>query len=1047
MPEMGIYNEIDRELTQQQLEERILEFWDTERIFLRVLEKGKNSPKFVFYEGPPTANGLPGVHHVLARTLKDIVCRYQTMKGFLVERKAGWDTHGLPVEIDVEKELNISTKGEIEKYGIDKFNKKCKESVFRYVNEWEDLTRRIGYWLDMSEPYVTCEPDYIESVWWLLAQFFREGFIYKGHKVLPYCPRCGTGLSDHEVAQGYRDVEDPSITVRMKMKGKENEYFLVWTTTPWTLLSNVALALHPDVNYIKVKHNGEFLWLAEPRLEAVFGEDKPEVIEKVTGSELAGIEYEPLFRFIEPDKKAWFTITADYVTTEDGTGIVHIAPAFGREDYDVGVKYDLPLLQLVEADGSISAQAGPYAGKFFKDADPEILKELESRGHIFDLGTIVHSYPFCWRCESPLIQYARASWYIRTTDYKDDMLAANADIKWFPPEIKDGRFGEWLRNNVDWALSRERYWGTPLPIWVCDDCGHQHAIGGFAELSEMAIEGYSEGMDVHKPFIDKVTLKCPQCGGIMHRVPDVIDCWFDSGAMPFAQCHYPFEHKEDFEPDFFPAAFICEGVDQTRGWFYTLLAIATFIKGKSSYERCLVNGLVQDKDGQKMSKSRGNAVDPVQVIADYGADPLRWYLVTTSAPWLPTRFDTDGVGEVRRTFFDTLRNAFGFFALYANIDGWTPDMPAGEPTMMDLWLRSRFNTLVEEVRTDLDEYQVTRATRKISSFVIDELSNWYIRLSRKRFWGSGLDDDKLACYRVLYDALSTVSRLIAPFVPITADIIWRGLNENLENVVQSVHLTEFPSADESNIDIDLEKEMAFAERVVTMGRNARQEANLKIRQPLSRLIISEDSGEKLPGWATELIKKELNVKAVESAKRGNLFSYSVKPDYKVLGPRFGKYIKELGEVLAGLPSDTIEKAVKTGTLEITIAGEKTFLDIENDLITETTSIKGLSVAFDDDLAVALDTALTEELIAEGLARELVNRIQNTRKQAGFGVTDRIAVGIETAEEIATAIETHSGWIRNEVLAVELKLEQLKDAEFTKNWVIDENETVISVRRI
>jgi len=1042
-----LYREIDRGLTQQELEIEVLDFWDNEGIFEKVLEKGAGDPKFVFYEGPPTANGLPGVHHVLSRTLKDIVCRYQTMNGRLVERKAGWDTHGLPVEISAEKELGISTKDEIIEFGIDKFNAACKASVFRYVDDWVAMTRRTGYWLDMSNPYVTCDPNYMETVWWLLAKFFDEGLIYRGHKVLPYCPRCGTGLSDHEVSQGYRDVEDPSITVRMKLRGKDNEYFLVWTTTPWTLLSNVAVALHPDVDYVKVEYRGQNLWLAKPRMEAVFGEDAPEIIEQKEGSELAGTEYEPLFKFGEPEKKAWYAINADYVTTEDGTGIVHIAPAFGAEDYAEGVRHNLPLVQLVETDGSISPEAGPFAGMFFKDADPKILEDLDVRGLLFSSGKTTHSYPFCWRCDSPLIQYARGSWYIRTTAFKDKMLAANEKIEWFPPEIGQGRFGEWLRNNIDWAISRERYWGTPLPIWVCGSCKHEIAIGSREKLSKLAVKGYEEGMDLHKPFVDGIILACPECGGQMIRVPDVIDCWFDSGAMPFAQVHYPFEHMDDFDGEFFPAEFICEGVDQTRGWFYTLLAIAVFVTGKSSYKRCLINDMILDKNAQKMSKRLGNATDPVQVIEDFGADPLRWYLISISAPWLPTRFDTDGIAEVSRIFFATLRNTFGFFALYANIDDWTPDMERGDPTVMDKWLESRLNRLIKEVRADLDEYQLTRATRRISGFVVDELSNWFVRLSRKRFWGSGMNADKLAAYHSLHNALLVVSKLIAPYIPMTADILWRGLHSELSGYAASVHLTDFPEENEGAMDSEMEIAMAFTERVITMGRNARQEANLKVRQPLRRLLVAGEGSEGLPKWAMKLIERELNVKSVATTEREKLFSYTARANFKSLGARFGKRMKELAMLIEGLSDEIIKEGLQSGNIYIEMDGEKVAISVEEDLILTAGPAKGLAVVNEEDFAVALDTELTKDLISEGHARELVNRIQNTRKQAGFEVTDRIEIGIESTPEIDDAIGKHGDWIEVEVLARKLVMKPLESPEYVQEWEVNNHTTKIYVRRV
>ncbi|MCK5832635.1 isoleucine--tRNA ligase [bacterium] len=1041
------YREYSKEEKQQQLEAETLDFWDNKKIFKKVLEKSQGMPKFVFYEGPPTANGLPGVHHVLARTLKDTVCRYRTMKGMLVERKAGWDTHGLPVEIDVEKAYSISAKCEIENFGVDKFNTACKVSVFKYVDEWEEMTRRIGYWLDMSKPYITCNADYMESVWWLLAKFFRDGLIYRGHKVLPYCPRCGTGLSDHEVAQGYRDVEDPSLTVRVKRADTENEFFLIWTTTPWTLLSNVALAFNPKIQYVKVEHEGQLLWLAQSRLESVFGETPPQIIEKKPGSELAGISYEPLFRFVEPDKKAWFTVLADYVTTEDGTGIVHIAPAFGKEDYEVGRKYDLPMVQLVEANGTIAKSAEPYAGLFFKDADVKILDDLAERGILFSRGKIVHSYPFCWRCDSPLIQYARGSWYIRTTDFKKELLAQNEKIEWFPPEIGKGRFGEWLRNNVDWAISRERYWGTPLPIWVCDECKHEHAIGSREELKNMAIDGYSDGMDLHKPGIDEVILKCPKCSAKMHRVPEVIDCWFDSGAMPFAQVHYPFENACEFEPEHFPAEFICEGVDQTRGWFYTLLSISVMAMGKSCYKRCLVNGLVLDKDGQKMSKSKGNAVDPIKVIDDHGADPLRWYLISNSSPWLSKRFDVEAVAEVKRIFFDTLRNTYNFFTLYANIDGWCPSMGEGKPAASDRWLESRLNGLLRDVDNDLNEYNLTHASRRISSFVVDELSNWFVRLGRKRFWGAEMTDDKLAAYHALYNALLTVTKLIAPFIPITAEALWQGFRECDESIPESVHLADFPVFDENVISLELDEAMVLVESVVTMGRNARQKANIKIRQPLNKLLISMEGKFDFPDWANKLVLKELNLKSLEKCDSSGLYDLSAKPNFKSLGPRFGPRMKELAIVISGLNSTTIKHALENDFLNLVFDGEEIAIKPSEDLVLTEHDAEGYSVVTEDEVAVALDIKLDEDLISEGYARELVNRIQNTRKEAGFEVTDRIEVGILLDDEKSSAVSIHSGWIKGEVLAKSIVFGVLTEKDFEKEWILDDKNIVIQIKKL
>jgi len=1046
MAKKDLYRQIDREDRQTELEEKIIEFWENNQIFQKVLKKGEKDPRFVFYEGPPTANGLPGVHHVLSRTLKDAVCRYNTMKGFLVERKAGWDTHGLPVEIDVEKELDLESKKDIEEHGVGDFNKSCKASVFKYVNEWEEMTSRIGYWLDLSDPYVTCDSNYLESVWWILAQFYNRGFMYRGHKILPYCPRCGTGLSDHEVAQGYREVEDPSVTVMLKLAGSENSYFLVWTTTPWTLLSNVAVAVHPDSTYVKVKYQGKFIWLAEARIESIFGEDRPEIIEKVKGVDLKGLKYEPLFDFAKPDKEAWFAIVADYVTMDEGTGIVHIAPAFGKEDYEEGQKNDLPMVQLVLADGTIAEGCRDFSGMFFKDADPLIIEDLDKRELLFRQAKVVHSYPFCWRCDSPLINYARGSWYIRTTSFKDDMLKENENITWYPPEIGSGRFGEWLKNNIDWAISRERYWGTPLPLWICEECENVVAVDSRETLKKMSFEGYQEDMDLHKPFIDEVTLKCPKCSGVMKRVPDVIDCWFDSGSMPFAQVHYPFENKDDFEPNHFPSEFICEGLDQTRGWFYTLLAISTFITGKSSYKRCLVNGLVLDKNGQKMSKSKGNAVKPMKVIEQFGADPLRWYLVTSSSPWLPTKFDTEAIGEISRIFFDTLKNIYNFFALYANIDNWKPYMDEGEKDISDLWLDSRLKQLVNKVGAYLDDYNLTHATRDISEFVIDDLSNWYVRINRKRYWAGGMKPDKLAAYSTLYNTLKEISKLLAPFVPMTADLLWRGLIDDDSSQPESVHLTNFSKYDQDSIDKDLHKQMKLAENIVSMGRNARQIAGIKVRQPLSRLLIFSEKDIDLPNWAVELIQKELNIKELKKVEREKLFEYSAKPKFKTLGPRFGKRMKELAEIVQALSSKAIKDSLEEGKLRFIMDGEEISLSVEDDLIISTSGAEGLEVTEDEDLTVAIDTKLNDELIREGLARELVNRIQNTRKNADFEVTDRILLGIESSDSIAKVIEIHNNSIKREVLANDIILGKLDDADFSEKWDINGHETFIYVNK-
>ncbi len=1051
------YRRLEKSFTQVQLEEEILDFWDRERIFERSLELTKDLPRFNFYEGPPTANGKPGVHHVIARTIKDIVCRYKSMTGYFVERKAGWDTHGLPVEIEVEKELKLKSKRDILAYGVEKFNRACKESVMRYLKDWEWMTRRIGYWLDMKNAYITYEPEYIETLWWILAQYFKAGLIYRGYKVLPYCPRCGTGLSDHEVAQGYRDTEDPSVYVLMKLASPlpgetevpDDVYFLVWTTTPWTLLSNLALAVHPEHEYLLVRHGGRRLLLVRERADAVLGEGSYEVEKTFRGKELELLEYEPLFRFVEPGRKAWFVITADYVTVEDGTGIVHIAPAFGREDFEEGERWGLPMVQLVDDEGKIKPEAKPFAGLWFKDADPKILAYLAERGLLFRAETVVHSYPFCWRCDSPLIQYARSSWYIKTTAYKDKMLEENERIKWYPPQIGSGRFGEWLKNNVDWALSRERFWGTPLNIWICESCGLEHAVESFAQLREMATSPIPDDFDPHKPFVDEITLKCPKCGGVMKRTPEVIDCWFDSGAMPFAQYHYPFGISEEEFSKRFPADFISEAVDQTRGWFYTLLAISTFLRGVSSYKTVVAMELVLDKNGQKMSKSRGNVVDPVDVIKAYGADPLRWYFITTSPPWVPTRFDTDGVAETLRKFFDTLKNTYNFFALYATIDGYEPaELPGKLENAMDRWLISRLNSLVKQYRAWMDDYQMTRAARALQSFVIDELSNWYVRRNRRRFWASGMDEDKLSAYAVLWHTLRVVCELVAPLAPMTADFFWRELTApRREEFGDSVHLRSIPAPDESRIDRELEEQMSAAIRIVELGRAARNEAKINIRQPLPAMVVAADDIQPLRDELAAIIKDELNVKELRfGGRREDFVSYRAKPNYRLLGKRFGARMPQVEAAVAALSKDDIERGLAEGRWHIVVDGEEHVVTAD-EILVETVAKPPFVVVSDRGITVALDVTITPELRAEGLARETINRIQNTRKEAGLDVTDRIVLSLVTDDaELRSALEKHKTTIAAETLAREVVFEPIEAHLFEKVWKFAGKELRISLRK-
>ncbi|MBN2542698.1 isoleucine--tRNA ligase [bacterium] len=1018
------------------MEDEVLKFWKVENIFRKSLAIKKDAPIFIFYEGPPTANDKPGTHHVFARTLKDIVCRYKAMQGYLVDRKAGWDTHGLPVELAVEKELGLNHKKEIEEYGIAKFNARCKESVFKYKEDWENITESIGYWLDMDNPYITCETYYIESVWWLLAQFFNAGLMYRDYKILPYCPRCGTGLSDHEVAQGYRDVEDPSIFVRMKIKG-ENAYFLVWTTTPWTLLSNVALAVNPNEKYVRVRHKGDEYIMLRYRVEAVLGEDF-EIIDQFMGDTLEGMEYEPLYNFVETKEKKHYVILSDFVTVEDGTGIVHIAPAFGKEDFEEGKKHDLPVVQLIDEEGNVKEEAIPFAGMAFKKADPEILKDLEDRGLLFRLETIVHSYPHCWRCDSPLINYARASWYIQTTNYKDKLIENNQHIKWYPPQIRDGRFGDWLENNIDWALSRERFWGTPLNIWVCENCDHKVAIDSMKMLQEMSTDTIPEDIDLHRPFVDEISLKCPECEGKMRRVSEIIDCWFDSGAMPYAQYHYPHEEEENFDKRF-PADFICEGLDQTRGWFYTLLAISTFISGESSYKTCIVNGLILDKDGQKMSKSKGNVVDPVEIINQYGADPLRWYLITVNQPWLPIQFDLDGLEEVSRKFFGTLKNLYSFFSMYANIDNFKPtkDLSERELSHIDKWILSRLNSLIKEVTENMDDYQITKSARVISDFVIDDLSNWYVRRSRQRFWLSGLDDDKYNAFHVLWKCLVEVIKLIAPYIPMTAEWYWKALLENFENKFpESVHFTGYPETDNDMIDEDLEEEMTLAIGITTLIRAARNKARLKVRQPLEKAVIVTDS-KQFGDEVMDIIKDEINIKILHFTNDVNLLKeFRAEPNFKEIGPRFGAEANTVAESIKSLDKNQIDQIKEKGEIGLT-------LDNGNGIKLKLSDIK-LVAAYSNDyevieeenLIVGIDTRLSEELVMEGFAREVVNKVQNSRKNADFEVTNRIVLNVVTTSKVEQAIKEFKEYITGETLSIEVIFGKPEKYDWNEDWDIN-----------
>ena len=899
-----MFDELKTDFSHPRLEEDIIKYWNDNDIFAKVQKLREGCPEYIFYEGPPTANGRPGVHHIISRTLKDYACRYKTMRGYHVERKAGWDTHGLPVEISVEKKLKLDNKAKIEKFGIDNFNRECRKSVFTYVKEWDQITERIGYWLDLKNAYLTCENYYIESVWHILANFFNRGLLYEGFKILPYCPRCETGLSSHEVAQGYKEVSDPSIFIKMKVKGKDNLYFLVWTTTPWTLISNVALAVHPQADYIRVRHQDNELILAEALADRVL-EDEFEILERYKGKDLERWEYEPLFDYyVDTIQNAYLVASADFVTLDDGSGIVHIAPAFGADDYNVGQKYGLPVLQAVRTNGTFEDQVTDYAGMFIKDADPLITKNLKERGLLYKKEKYVHNYPFCWRCDSPLVYYARQSWYVRTTQFKDKLLENNNGINWFPPEIGLRRFGEWLENNVDWALSRERYWGTPLPIWIGEKTGKHIAIGSIAELKEKG-ENVPEDIDLHKPHVDRIRIWNEEDQEWMYRTPGVIDVWFDSGAMPFAQYHYPFEHteEEDWKKKF-PADFISEAVDQTRGWFYSLVAISTLYAGVAPFKNNIVCGHILDIEGKKMSKSIGNVTDPWEIIDKYGADALRWYLVTINNPWLSIRFDPEALAELQRKMLGTLRNTYTFFAIYANIDRFDErakdagmslpeflESSAGEPQEIDRWIISRLNSLIKNVRELLDAYNLTSANRKIGDFVVDELSNWYVRRSRRRFWGKGDDPDKMRAFATLYDCLLAVAKLLAPITPFFSEKIYIELAEKAK---ESVHMENFPESDESLIQPELEKKMAAAITIVSLARTARTKSRLKIRQPLSEMVVI------LPKWVDEksladvvdVIAEEINIKNIRfSSDDSEILSLKAKPNFKLLGPKLGQKIK------------------------------------------------------------------------------------------------------------------------------------------------------------
>ncbi len=1004
-------------------ETRTLKFWAEQDIFRKSILLRKENEPFVFFEGPPTANGKPGIHHIISRTIKDTICRYKTMRGYKVGRKAGWDTHGLPVEIEVEKQLGLENKARIEAYGVEKFNQQCRESVFKYKKEWDDLTERVGYWLDLSDPYVTLDVNYMETVWWILAQFFERDLLYEGHKIVPFCPRCETGLSSHEVAQGYEEVDDPSVFVTMPLVDNPEVSFLVWTTTPWTLISNTALAVAADSTYLTVEFEGRKLILAEALAQAVLGGEFT-ILDRFPGKDLAGKRYVPLFDFFaDQADKAYFVITADFVSMDEGTGIVNLAPAFGADDYEAGKQHDLPVFQPVKNNGTFDETIKPYAGLFIKDADPKITADLKKAGRLFRVETYRHNYPFCWRCKSPLVYYARKSWYLKTSAFREQLLAANRKINWYPPEIGSGRFGEWLENNVDWALSRQRFWGTPLNIWVCESCGKKTAVDSIATLRKKG-QNLPDPIDLHKPYMDRVTLTC-ECGGTMHRVPEVIDVWFDSGAMPFAQWHYPFEHKDDFET-LFPAAFISEAVDQTRGWFYSLLAISTLLRNEPPYLNCLCMEFIVDKNGQKMSKSKGNIADPWEAVSLYGADALRWYMLTVSQPWLSKRYDHAAVGEVKNRFFDTWKNTYAFFALYAQIDKLPLDKiahRASSKTTIDRWLLSRVQTVARTVREAFDSYDLTRATRSIADFLVDDVSNWYVRLNRRRFWSAGLDEDKLDAYATLYRALLVVSKLTAPVAPFFSETIYRRLTDSGEDN-RSVHLADFPEPDNALVDEKLEATVGTVQKIVSLGRAARMKTNLKVRQPVSDfvVILPGEVDQSALAAAADDICSELNSKRVDLRKSGNGFlQLSVKPNFGKLGKRIGGNMKAVARALGELSGEQIHAFRDSNRLELTLAGTSYFFE-GDDLIVSMSGPEGYHVEAEGGYAVGLNTQLTDELVTEGYYRELINKIQNLRKASGLAVTDRIKLSVSTTEPVQKALEAYHERIARETLSESISTE-------------------------
>ena len=1039
-----MYKPVSTDLNFVKREEEILQFWKENEIFKKAQEKGRGKDPFTFYDGPPTANGKPHIGHILTRCIKDLFPRYKSMLGYDVLRKAGWDTHGLPVELEVEKLLGLDGKEQIEEYGVEPFIAQCKKSVWKYKGEWEKMSDRVGYWADMENPYITYDNNYIESVWWSLKQIYEKGLLYKGHKIVPYCPRCGTALSSHEVAQGYKDVKERSATVRFRATD-EDVSFLAWTTTPWTLPSNVCLCVNGEVEYVKAKKDGEAFILAKDLVESVLGEDV-EILETYLGKDLVGRSYQPLFACTQAacgDQKAHYIVADSYVTTTDGTGIVHNAPAFGEDDARVCRENNLPFIQLVDTKGEMCGGT-PWDGTFVKEADPLIIQALEEAGLLFDAPVFEHSYPFCWRCNTPLIYYARSTWFIKMTALRDQLLENNSHINWLPETIRDGRMGNFLENVIDWGVSRERYWGTPLPVWTCPE-GHIHVVGSIAELKELGHD-VPDDIELHKPFIDKVVLTCPTCGKDMHRVSEVIDCWYDSGSMPFAQWHYPFENKDEFLRRF-PANFISEAVDQTRGWFYTLIAIGTLIFGTAPFENCIVLGHVQDKDGRKMSKHIGNVVDPWSVLDKQGADAVRWYFYSNSAPWLPNRFYGDAVGESQRKYMGTLWNTYAFYILYAEIDGFDPNQYTLRKEglgVMDRWILSRLNTLVRTVRAHLDAYRITEAAREMNGFV-DELSNWYVRRCRSRYWGADMTQDKIDAYMTLYTVLETLSRLTAPFTPFIAESIYQNLVRSVDGEAPlSVHLTSYPTVDESRIDEELEEHMASVLKIVVLGRACRNTAGIKNRQPIGNMYVGGVTD--LPGNFLEVIQGELNVKEVHlGAAAQEYITYNIKPQLKTLGPKYGKLLGGIRAHLQETDGNAIVAAVQNGGVYTCQINGQHVSFSEEDLLIEPAQKPGYAVETEGDLAVILDTQLTPALLEEGFIREIISKVQTMRKEAGFQVTDHIALSLSGNDKLASLMESRKQEIAKEVLAEEVFTNCDLDG-YQKQWNINGETALFTVSK-